>query len=283
MVRRAICIATFFACFSVFAAAADRATFIMRDGSRQSGTIASVSPSGENIIGMQFHIITDNGQQVSFPTSQVAAIDFAGGTPSQSEVNELPTTSGENFLVLRNGTGQTGKLEQLLRGDTLSWINDAGQKQQYAIHDVARVYFDVPAARTAMNLPTPTGAVGTTGTVAQPGAVQVQANQQWTDTGVTVKKGDRVAFQTSGEIRWGQSPDQTAGPDGNGSMRNPAYPVPVAAVGALIGRVGNSAPFPIGSNNQPIVMPADGRLYLGVNDNEVGDNSGAFSVIVSKR
>src|SRR5205807_8014618 len=129
MVRRVICIATFFACFNILLAAADRATLIMRDGSRQSGTIASVSPSGENIIGMQFHIVTDNGQQVSVPVSQVAAIDFAGGTPPTSEVNQLPAASGQNYLVLRDGTGQTGKLEQLLRGDTLSWINDAGQKQ----------------------------------------------------------------------------------------------------------------------------------------------------------
>ena len=52
--------------------------------------------------------------------------------------------------------------------------------------------------------------------------------------------------------------------------------------GGLIGRVGTSAPFPIGSNSQPIVMPADGRLMLGVNDNEPGDNSGAFTVTVTK-
>jgi len=51
----------------------------------------------------------------------------------------------------------------------------------------------------------------------------------------------------------------------------------------LIGKVGAMAPFPIGSNTQPIVMPADGRLMLGVNDNELGDNSGFFSVTVTKR
>ena len=51
-------------------------------------------------------------------------------------------------------------------------------------------------------------------------------------------------------------------------------------VGGLIGRVGTSAPFPIGSNTQPIVMPADGRLMLGINDNQITDNSGAFTVSV---
>ena len=53
-------------------------------------------------------------------------------------------------------------------------------------------------------------------------------------------------------------------------------------VGGLIGRVGSSGPFPIGSNAQPIVMPAAGRLMLGVNDNVWTDNSGYFSVVITK-
>jgi hypothetical protein len=54
------------------------------------------------------------------------------------------------------------------------------------------------------------------------------------------------------------------------------------AVGGLIFKVGNSAPSPIGSNNQPITMPANGRLYLGINDDEFGDNSGAFTVMIGR-
>ena len=54
-------------------------------------------------------------------------------------------------------------------------------------------------------------------------------------------------------------------------------------VGGLIGQVGNSAPFPIGSNAQPIRMPANGTLMLGVNDNELGDNSGIFTVAITRQ
>ena len=47
----------------------------------------------------------------------------------------------------------------------------------------------------------------------------------------------------------------------------------------MIGRIGNGAPFGIG--NQTVVpMPATGELFLGVNDDEVGDNSGGFVVDV---
>ena len=56
----------------------------------------------------------------------------------------------------------------------------------------------------------------------------------------------------------------------------PGYPLRNASVGTLIGRVGNSAPFVIGAATIPIPMPAEGRLYLGVNDDDYRDNSGTF-------
>ena len=56
-----------------------------------------------------------------------------------------------------------------------------------------------------------------------------------------------------------------------------------AAVGALLGKIGNGKPFAIGTQSQPLTMPASGRLMLGVNDNELGDNSGSFKVIVAKQ
>jgi hypothetical protein len=54
-------------------------------------------------------------------------------------------------------------------------------------------------------------------------------------------------------------------------------------VGALIGKIGNSKPFAIGNQRQALTMPASGRLMLGVNDNEVADNSGAFTVVIAKQ
>ena len=110
----------------------------------------------------------------------------------------------------------------------------------------------------------------------------MNANQPWTDTGITVKKGDRVSFQATGQIKFGQGATQTAPPDGNNDVKNPAFPVPTNGVGTLIGKVGNSVAFPIGSN-VTVTMPADGRLMLGINDNEFGDNSGAYSVTAKKQ
>ena len=124
-------------------------------------------------------------------------------------------------------------------------------------------------------------AVATSGQM--PGVqVRVAANQPWTDTGVTVNVGDHVTFQASGQIAFGRSPGQTSDPNGNGAERRANYPDPTVPVGALIGKVGNGAPFAIGMQTQPLAMPASGRLYLGVNDNQHDDNAGAFTVLIRR-
>jgi hypothetical protein len=44
-----------------------------------------------------------------------------------------------------------------------------------------------------------------------------------------------------------------------------------------VGRIGSRVPF-WWARFEPIIMPAGGRLYLGVNDSARGDNSGFFVV-----
>jgi len=56
--------------------------------------------------------------------------------------------------------------------------------------------------------------------------------------------------------------------------------LPAALAGALIGRIDNGQPFGIGDQTS-VRMPASGILYLGVNDDNVSDNSGQFQVVVS--
>ena len=53
------------------------------------------------------------------------------------------------------------------------------------------------------------------------------------------------------------------------------------APGGAIGRVGNSQPFLI-ANLGSIKMPANGELFLGINDDVVADNTGDFFVSISR-
>jgi hypothetical protein len=281
MLRRIISTGVLVAAVGGYALAAERATFILTDGERKSGQVVFHGDQRENLINGYLNLSNDTGgPEFTFPIGQVAVIDFVGGTPSQAELSQLPA-SGQ-FLALRNGQTQPGTFVNMIDGSRLVWRNQSGDTQQYALSDVSRVYLNPQSARVAFHA-TGTAAtanpVGTAGTL-PPGTVLVQANQPWTDGGLTVKKGDRVTFNTSGQVMFAQG--QSAGPDGSADVRKATYPVAVMPVGGLIGRVGTGAPFPIGSNAQPIVMPNDGRLMLGVNDDEPGDNSGAFTVAVTK-
>jgi hypothetical protein len=282
MLKKAISTGVLVACAGLYALAAERATFILSDGERKSGQVVFHGDQRENLINGFLNLSNDTGgPEFTFPISQVSVIDFAGGRPQRAELAALPASG--HFLILRSGQSQPGTFVNIIGGDTLIWRNTAGDTQQYRLSDVTRVYLNPESARTTFNYTRTAAnanAVGTAG-VAPAGSVLVQANQQWNDAGITVKKGDRVSFSTSGQISYGQA--MTAGPDGDATVRRPDYPVAAMPVGGLIGRVGNGTPFPIGSNAQPIVMPNDGRLMLGVNDNEMGDNSGAFTVAVRKQ
>lgn len=287
MLRRVLSLTTLVACFAVQALAAERATFILTDGSRQSGLVAFHGTGNRNIIDNFLNLAEAQGPDKTIPVDQVAIIDFAGGDPTVAEFQQLPGDQA-HLLVMRGGGMQRGRLVNLVNGDTVQWQNEAGQAQQYGIRDVSRIFLNAQASRQLF----PQLAASATSAPAQipqetaapmpPGAVRVNANQGWIATGQRVSKGQRVAFSAAGEVRFSPDPAHTSSPDGYPSFQAPNLPVPGAAIGALIGRVGDSAPFAIGSNRLPIQMPAAGALMLGVNDTELSDNAGSFTVTFSR-
>jgi len=278
MMRRFISTVAVVASAGVYVLAAERATFILTNGERKSGELVAHGGNAANFIDGQLNL-GDNGREQSYAIDQVAIIDFAGGTPTPAELANVPV-SGQT-VVLRNGSAVPGKFVNIVRGDTLVWENASGQPQQLPVRDVARVYLNGQAARTAFNY-NGVAAVGSAG-VLNGRTFRVDARRQWTDTGINVNAGDRVAFQASGEIQYGRTAGMTAAPDGNGGPVGGGYPDPTVPVGALIGKVGNGRPFAIGTQTQPLPMPASGRLMLGVNDNALDDNSGSFTVVVAKQ
>jgi len=110
--------------------------------------------------------------------------------------------------------------------------------------------------------------------------VSVPANQPWTDTGITVQRGERIQFNASGDIM--VSAQASSGVGGSPIRPGGRLPLQTAGVGALIARVGNGAPFLISNNTSPIPMPANGRLQIGINDDNHADNTGNFTVAISR-
>jgi hypothetical protein len=275
MIRRVLLGSVLAASLGVVAMANHPATFVLRSGERVSGELSYKGGTSYTLNGKDY------------PSNDIAIIEFVPGAPSAAELNQIPTMDNNpseherHVFVTRDGQVIFGKIYHISAdGNTITFDRREGGRQDLSADNLARVYVNPAGARSVyasvLGNATP-GAVATSGTT-----IQVPANQAWTDTGITVNAGDKVVFQASGQITYGRSPGQTASPDG-GPDRRPNYPLPSVPVGALLGRVGNGAPFGIGTQTQPLPMPASGRLMLGVNDNELTDNSGSYTVVVAKQ
>ena len=111
--------------------------------------------------------------------------------------------------------------------------------------------------------------------------IRVEGRQLWTDTGINVRAGDTITFDGQGTIRISNNRNDVAGVGGTLSGRREANaPLPNQVAGALIARIGNSPPLFIG-NRRSVRAPFAGRIYLGVNDDYLDDNSGDFQVTVT--
>jgi hypothetical protein len=101
-------------------------------------------------------------------------------------------------------------------------------------------------------------------------------------TGVTVRRGETLRFNATGEVMWSPDAVDRAQPGGapTGS-KSASPPVPGAAGGALVGRIDNGQAFLIG-NQGSVRMPANGQLFLGINDDILNDNTGDFFVTISR-
>jgi len=110
--------------------------------------------------------------------------------------------------------------------------------------------------------------------------VSVDSWVPWKDTGVEVRAGQTLYFQASGRVRWG--PNRQDGPEGErNSPHNASRPIPNRPAAGLIGRVGESDEyFFVGDEKGAIRVRSSGRLYLGVNDDYLKDNTGSFRVTV---
>jgi phycobilisome linker polypeptide/uncharacterized protein DUF4214/EF hand domain-containing protein len=110
--------------------------------------------------------------------------------------------------------------------------------------------------------------------------VIVYPQERWTDTGMRVRAGDLIYFDTTGNVRLSNERGDIATAAGARSGRRAAESLlSNQPAGALIGRVDNGDPFFIG-NRRSVRAPLSGRLYLGVNDDYLEDNSGEFRVMV---
>lgn len=99
----------------------------------------------------------------------------------------------------------------------------------------------------------------------------------WTNTGWVVKKGQRIRITGDGKVSLGKN--TSSGPGGVASFEDPQKLLKNVATGALIAVIGddNNDFIYVGATRE-ITATRDGALFLGLNEGNLDDNSGAFDV-----
>ena len=259
-------------------------TVQLRDGSRVEGRIEEMTADGTLFVRVSQH------DQRRIPISSVALIDRVGGASGLPDTELREATGPQHLLLLSNGNSVKGQLVAIRGGQGSAQDNEArsyvfraqdGSQQQYPGGQVSRVYLGTyPFAAITGNGNTSTANDLDPG-VGTPGAVRVPANAGWVSTGMRVRRGETITFNTTGEVQLSSNASDRA--RSAGTPRTAAgAPVPNVNAGGLIGRIGNGAPFAIG-DQASVPMPNAGLLYLAVNDDELSDNSGSFVVQLGRR
>lgn len=263
------------------------ATLMLKGGQRVSGDL-TYRVGGNDV--------TIDGRDYSL--DDVAVISYVTTDPAAAEVNSVPTMDGNpselerHVFVTRDGQTIFGKLYKFSPdGRTVTFDPRGGGRRDIQADQLARIYINPGSARRlyapivarnqAPAVPAPTApASGTT--------IRVPGNQQWVPTNINVQAGDTIRFDSRGEVRYSRNSADRATPAGavNGSISE-AGPVPRAPLGALIGRVGSGTGFNRGrtfliGSQGAVKMPTGGPLFLGINDDGVGDNTGDFVVTISR-
>ena len=275
-----VAIATAFAAslgLTTLAAADQQVTALLRNGERVTGLFDGYNNN-------QVYVDVSASDERKIPVGDVALLDFVGGAQGLPETELSQARGDEHVLLLKSGSCDQGSARVRRRHGPQSDAavpHDAPERNGASAsrRSAASTWAATRAPRQSRRRRPPTTTVTTTG---QTGGVTVNANQRWTPTGITVAKGQQVRFDASGEVQLSTGRQRHRGDrrleDGR---RLSAGPLPGQLAGALIGRVGNGQAFGIGNQGGPLSMPAAGVLYLGVNDDNVDDNRGAFTVTVT--
>jgi hypothetical protein len=257
----------------------DRATIQMRDGTKVEGRIEAL---GNGTLFLRVSL----ADQRRIPVGNIALIDRKGGASGLPDTEIREARNADHLLLLTAGSSAKGRLVQIKGGEgsgdegprVYIFRTSDGQERTYPPDQVARIYLgSYPFEAGVVDRP----AEAAVAAHVPPGGIRVPATAGWVSTGITVRKGDLVFFQTTGEVQLSDNGADRARAPGTPRMAQGA-PLPSVNAGALIGRIGaRGVPFGIG-DQASVPMPGDGTLFLAVNDDERGDNAGEFVVVASR-
>jgi len=260
-----------------------------------------VGPGRQTGVGVPPALAADSVAELRTAASagDAAAMERLGQMYERS--NDVPQGTAQAFYWYKKAA-DAGRAFSIYR---LGVLYETGTGTVRNVNEAVRLYQRAAAAGsaeasrrlaelpTAATRPEPRPVEPSVST-ANPGpiTVRVPANAPWTDTGINLHGGDIVTVTGSGLIAVtadGLVPPKAPGGFAPNCAATVAFyhrslgslPAPNLPCWSLIGRVGNNVvAFEIGVK-QVFRVPSAGRLYLGVNDDTFGDNSGYWTAVVS--
>jgi hypothetical protein len=236
-------------------------TIRLKDGSIIKGKIV-------NFTGGKFTVTVGEGsrqRQMSFSADDIESIQF-----------DTPQVPAATVKISNQTTGSAANENNSRKEDK---IITAGQNSKTSTPPPVAA----PPETVKIDKPTPTNSAGNTSSgVVKPIELNVKVLADntangWTNSGFVVRKGQKIRIAGDGRVSLGGGRFTTpsgisALPDDGKLMKN----VPTGALIVVIGDDNNDFIY-VGAERE-FTASRDGSLFLGVNEGNLNDNSGAFDV-----
>ncbi len=240
-------------------AAALADTLRLKDGSIIKGRIVGFS-------GGKFTVTVGEGtrsRQMTFDASEVESIQFEALPARPVSTDRTAVTSGEKNTQYIETSSPPKTVPRVI-------TNDPTNKPATE-----------PATVKGTTLPQPVKS-GMSSTSVKPIEVTVKVlgdntSNGWTNSGWVVKKGQKIRIIGRGTVSLGKG--NSVGPSGSYELADDSKLLKSVPTGALIAVIGddNNEFIYVGSD-RTFTATRDGSLFLGVNEGDLDDNSGAFEV-----
>jgi len=198
----------------------------------------------------QFTILIGGGAkgrrgQTTVYAEDVESIEFDANTNTSTVSNDSTNNAGNNSQPVRPNSQPDNTVSYPKTTDTEPAPNTAAPR-----------FFTIKVAVRADN-----------------------ANNGWTNSGLVVRKGQRLRISASGRVSLGRGRFST--PGGVPTINDNDKLMRLEATGALIAVIGDdNDDFILVGPRREFIAQRDGVLFLGVNEGDLADNTGTYDIVI---
>jgi hypothetical protein len=207
------------------------------------------------------------GEVVGFKDQQFVVLIGAGakGRRSQTTIYVEDVESIEFDSAGSSGTSQT--------------TTDKGSGDNTRTESVSQPPRTEPSSTTTRRTTQPVSGPSPTFFTIKVSVRADSTNNGWTNSGLVVRKGQRLRINSSGRVSLGSG--RYATPAGVSTIPDNDKLMRTEPTGALIAVIGDdNDDFILVGTRRDFVAQRDGVLFLGVNEGNLADNQGTYDVVV---